>query len=147
MKAKTKVTFTFGAYTEFFSARPPLGTESPGSHLSRRGRGQIPYSPPPTSYKRQTPLIHLSELCYVIMISNPDFRKKLETILISDLNENESLENLLRHWNHSVLFDLETLMKNLEKILDLKLELFMQNRENRNLFSMLGFEVKRKCAL
>ena len=82
------------------------------------------------------------ELCYVIMISNPESRKKLETILISDLNENESLENLLRHWNHSVLFDLETLMKNLEKILDLKLELFMQNRENRNLFSMLGFEVK-----
>ena len=80
----------------------------------------------------------------LLQLNDAALRTKLENILISDLRENETLDNVLQHWNYSVLFDLKTLMQTLQSVLDLKLETFFQNKDNEKLFALLGFEVNTK---
>ena len=51
------------------------------------------------------------------------------------------MENLLKHWNHAVLFNLDNLSVCLQTILDRRLEAFVLDNNNKQHFAILGSEV------
>ena len=77
----------------------------------------------------------------LLQLNDAQLRARLEQVLVSELRNNDRLENVLEHWNRAVLFDLDHLMAAVEDVFDNNLEYFVNDPNSGKHLALLGFEV------